>query len=260
MSWNKKKDVFGLFTGHGTTLDGGWDCGCVYGIYTEANLMQNITKEAVKILRASGIKVLSDSDKGNNANMVKTVAMANKEKCKYYMSVHCDYSGASAGVYPLYTSVEGKKLAVSVGKYVAKEMGMKYKGACKRTDLYELNATNMPACIFETGAIKADLKNLKAHKKYGESFAHGIMKFLGVEEEKTGLVLPKRGYYKIGDDGDGVRAVQQWLKDHKFGPDKVDGIYGVKTATAVRKFQKKYKLEQDGLFGPECLAKANTIS
>ena len=34
--------------GHGTSTDGSWDSGCVYGKYTEAGLMLKITKVAVK--------------------------------------------------------------------------------------------------------------------------------------------------------------------------------------------------------------------
>ena len=50
MTWDKKHDVFELVCGHGTSSDGSWDCGCVYGKYTEADLMLKITKEAVKYL------------------------------------------------------------------------------------------------------------------------------------------------------------------------------------------------------------------
>lgn len=181
MSWNKGKDVFYLACGHGTQTNGVWDSGCIYGDYTEAGLMLKITKYAAKILRNSGVRVMTDADTKNNKNMKACVAQANKAKCKYYMSIHCDYSKATAGVAPLYVSSSGKKMAVKIGKVVAKEMGMKWKGAFKRTDLYELNATNMTAVIFETGAIKADLKYLKQYKKYGRSLAKAICGFIGVK-------------------------------------------------------------------------------
>lgn len=181
MTWNKSKDVFALMVGHGRSLDGTWDCGCTYGKYTEAGLMLGIIKVAVKWLRKSGVKVITDADDANNRNMKASVAWANNKKAKYYMSVHCDYQKASAGVYPLYVSAKGKRMADKIGKRVAKSMGMKYKGACKRTDLYELNATNMPSVILETGSIKADLKYLKQYKKYGRALAKAICKYIGVE-------------------------------------------------------------------------------
>ena len=183
MTWNKKTDVFALMVGHGTQLNGVWDSGCTYGNYTEADLMLKIVKVAVKMLRLSGVRVITDADKGNNRNMKSSVSWANKTKgIKYYISLHCDYKLASAGVAPLFRTAKDKKMAVAIGKKVAKSMGMKWKGAFKRTDLYELNAPVMTKanCIFETGAIKADLKYLKDYKKYGKALAKAICSYIGV--------------------------------------------------------------------------------
>lgn len=96
--------------GHGVSLDGGWDPGCVYKSFTEAALMLKITKAAVKYLRKSGVTVISDSDHGNNKNMIEDVRWANNVGCKLYVSIHCDYSGAPKGVMPLYVSSSGKKI------------------------------------------------------------------------------------------------------------------------------------------------------
>lgn len=172
--------------GHGRLNAGGWDSGCVYGKYTEAGLMLPITKSAVKHLREQGITVLSDADMNNNKNMVADVDWANKEKVSIYVSIHCDYSGAPSGVMPLYVSSAGKKLATCLNTAIVKGMGMKSRGAQRRTDLYELNATDMPACILETGGIKADLSTLEKAEKYGECVARGICSYLGVTyKEKT---------------------------------------------------------------------------
>lgn len=178
MAWNKDKDVFALMVGHGKSLDGSWDSGCVYGSNTEAALMLPIVKAAVRYLRSKGIKVLTDADKNNNRNMTSCVKWANKKGAKLYMSVHCDYKLAPKGVAPLYVSSAGKKMAKYVGKYVAKDMGMKWRGAFKRVDLYELNATDCPAVIFETGAIKADLKSLKKADQYGKALGKAIYKYI----------------------------------------------------------------------------------
>ena len=181
MTWNKKKDVFALMCGHGKSINGSWDCGCVYGTHTEADLMLAITKVAVRYLRNSGVKVLTDADKNNNRNMISCVQWANIKNAKMYMSVHCDYKLATKGVMPLYVSGSGKKMAKAVGKSVAKDMDMKWKGLSKRPDLYELTQTDMPAVIFETGAIKADLKHLKKSEKYGKALAKAICKYIGVD-------------------------------------------------------------------------------
>lgn len=180
MKWNKS-DILALMVGHGRSLDGSWDSGCVYGNYTEAGLMLNIVKVAVKWLRKSGVKVITDSDDANNRNMKASVAWANSKGARLYMSVHCDWLKAPAGIYPQVRSAVGTDFGSEVGKSVAKTMGMKYRGTCKRLDLYELNATKMTACVFETGAIKADLKYLKDYKKYGKALAKGICKYIGVK-------------------------------------------------------------------------------
>lgn len=172
--------------GHGVSLDGSWDPGCVYRAggkqYTEAALMLKITKAAVKYLRKSGVTVISDSDHGNNKNMIEDVRWANRVGAALYVSVHCDYSGAPKGVMPLYVSGSGKKLAKCLKTNIKKDMGMKSRGVQKRTNLWELNGTDMPACILETGSIKDDLATLRDHPdKYGKAIAKGICKYMGVK-------------------------------------------------------------------------------
>ena len=170
-----------VMCGHGTQTNGKWDCGTTYAGYSEAALMLPITKAAVKYLRASGITVISDADTNNNKNMIRDVAWANKEKVQLYCSIHCDYSKAPSGVMPLYVSANGKKLATALNNAIKNGMPMKSRGVVKRTDLYELNATDAPACILETGSIKADLKILRDQPdKYGKLIAQGICNYLGI--------------------------------------------------------------------------------
>lgn len=169
-----------LMCGHGKSTDGSWDCGTSYGGNNEAALMLPITKAAVKYLRASGVTVITDADTNNNKNMIADVKWANKEKVSIYVSLHCDWYKAPSGTLPLYVSAKGKALATAINKAVMSGMSMKTRGVTKRTDLYELNYTDAPACIFETGSIKADIKKLKDSDKYGKCIAQGICNYLGV--------------------------------------------------------------------------------
>lgn len=181
MKWNKKTDSIYLAVGHGTQLNGVWDSGCAYSQYTEAALMLPIVKAAVKLLRKSGVKVYTDADKGNNINMTATCAAANQKKVTLYASVHNDYAGSKSGIMFYYGSAKGKAFGDTVCKYMAKIMGLKFKGGTKDTAKYEVGKPIMPSVILELGSIKEDISKLKQSKKYGRSLAKGICKYIGVE-------------------------------------------------------------------------------
>ena len=55
---------------------------------------------------------------------------------------------------------------------------------------------------------------------------------------------------KEGQSGAQVTQLQQQLKDAKYDPGNVDGIFGPKTVAAVKKFQTAMGIEVDGIVGP----------
>lgn len=82
-------------------------------------------------------------------------------------------------------------------------------------------------------------------------------KFKYIETEANKLLDGKcrvhaRGYYKKNDFGRGVKNIQRFLKDNGIYKGTVGGGYRNLTFRAVKKFQKKYGLEADGLWGPDC--------
>ncbi len=54
-----------------------------------------------------------------------------------------------------------------------------------------------------------------------------------------------------GSRGSDVNALQQWLADNGFDPGPIDGIFGPRTAAAVRAFQTEAGIQVDGIVGPE---------
>jgi len=54
--------------------------------------------------------------------------------------------------------------------------------------------------------------------------------------------------------GDDVMALQQRLLDLGFDPGRCDGIFGARTAGALREFQRNVGLTSDGIVGPTTLA------
>ena len=83
--------------------------------------------------------------------------------------------------------------------------------------------------LYADSAIAADGKTVEADK----------------EEDKDTTTLKK------GDEGDAVKKLQKRLKElGYYTPSVADGEYGTKTVEAVKAFQKKNGLSQDGIAGP----------
>jgi hypothetical protein len=74
-----------------------------------------------------------------------------------------------------------------------------------------------------------------------------------VPEQK--INLPSRGYIQKGDSGPSVKAIQRGLKELGYYKGKIGGHYKTLTRRAVMKFQKRYGLTADGLFGAKTLEK-----
>ena len=60
--------------------------------------------------------------------------------------------------------------------------------------------------------------------------------------------------YKQGSRGDAVKTIQKKLKNWGYYSGPVDGIYGDKTFSAVKSFQRKNNLQVDGIAGKSTLA------
>ncbi|MDD6483490.1 MAG: spore cortex-lytic enzyme [Clostridiales bacterium] len=65
---------------------------------------------------------------------------------------------------------------------------------------------------------------------------------------------------KIGSTGQEVINIQTRLKQWDYYKYNVDGIYGWRTAEAVKSFQRKHGLTADGICGPATLAKIGLSS
>ena len=70
--------------------------------------------------------------------------------------------------------------------------------------------------------------------------------------------LPKKAVKK-GSKGPDVKAVQKFLNWCIKAGLKADGICGKKTVSAIKKFQKRYKLKVNGIFGEACRKKAAAL-
>jgi len=71
------------------------------------------------------------------------------------------------------------------------------------------------------------------------------------------LELNTRNWLTRGDKGGQVSVLQQMLAKAGFDPGGVDGDFGPKTQSAVRRFQAARGLQVDGVVGPQTMAALN---
>lgn len=188
----------GIYCGHGTQTNGVWDSGATYNGEQEAKRMLPITEAFVKYAKINGFEVVTDVPK-NNINMIEQVKKSEKNDVDVHISIHCDWYKASSGSFGLYCkgSSKGKKLATCLNTYVKKLTGIRSKGVIARTDLYELNKTSMPACVFECGSIKADRyewDTAQEADEYGKALCMGLCKYFGktfIEKKATTTTTEK---------------------------------------------------------------------
>ena len=220
-----------------------------------------------------------------NQSITAKVNMANSMDADLALDIHFNAGGGDgAEVWASIAGGTGEELAKNILKRL-EEIGQNSRGVKKSTNASGadyfgfIRMTKMPGVIVECGFIDnpkdRELFDTDAElKKMGVAIAKGVVDTLeemgyknGSEaksEPKRGYAgtfptLPKRGYFANVDSGTQVKNLQRllnWAADTKLS---VDGSVGPKTIEAVKTFQKKYGLAQDGLFGKACLAKAKTI-
>ena len=253
-----------LAVGHGKSTDGRWDTGCVLGNVRECDLAFNIVGVATKILRQYGVDVRTDYDTGNDRNCTYTIRDANAWGADYYMSVHCDYDKAPSGTYPIIYpgSSSGMAFAQSVNKAYMARTGLGTRGILQRDDM-EVANTNMTACIFEAGSIKADLNILQNADLCGKALADGILNHFGIAHTIDGQVItpvastPTQTVSTTvssttfnGDVYD-TENIQYFLNLCNYGCPDIDGDYGPDTTRCVKIAQTAYKIAVDGEWGPD---------
>lgn len=263
-------DAF-IAQGHGIQTDGTPDCGCTYGNYTEADLMGPITQAFVARVRALGLSCDSDADTGNDRNITFCVRDANNAEASVYVSMHCDYDKAPSGTYPIVypDSAEGIRLAQCLDNAVRARINIGTRGILQRAD-YEVSKTNMPACIFETGSISADLAILRDQGlAYGDAAGYGIADYFGIAYGNVPTAPPSAGvdnpapttgtqadiHLESGDAGIVVGQLQRDLRamayeDANGNAITIDDDFGPATEYAVKRLQSVHRLEVDGIYGP----------
>lgn len=103
-----------------------------------------------------------------------------------------------------------------------------------------------------------EMKNSKANVRHDKLSArswtyYGIPEFVDYTPEEEDKVMIEMSVLRKGSKGAEVKTAQRLLKalGYSIGLSGVDGDYGAKTETAVKKFQAKKGLKQDGIIGKD---------
>lgn len=241
-----------LAVGHGVTTEGDWDPGCTDGGYAEADLMFNIAGFAVSKMRDNGLVVITDYDTNNDRNCTYTIRDANASGVDAYVSLHCDYYRAGSGTYPIVYpgSDAGTALASAINASVMLRIGIGTRGIIGRADM-ETENTDMPACIFETGSIRADIATLLDAQAYGFAVAYGILDYFGIAYDGTTTPVeptpaPTQPEASYAWD---TWNVQYFLNICNYGAPEIDGEWGPETEACVKMAEGAYQIAVDGLWG-----------
>lgn len=252
-----------------------YDCGAVkYEVERKLNIkISNYTKEYLLANYECLVKMADET-----VDSLKTIAkVANDWGADFVLSPHMN-AGGGDGYESLVFSTASKELAEIFNKHV-KAAGQNIRPIKYRSDLTLLKYTNAKAIICEGAFVdnKKDISDWNDNselKKLAKAYAEATAEYLKLPKKKKTATttsstssnkkkysgafpkLPKRGYFKFGDNSTQVKYLQKflnWFGDYKL---VVDGDIGSKTISAIKKYQKAVKLNPDGLFGKESLEKA----
>lgn len=78
--------------------------------------------------------------------------------------------------------------------------------------------------------------------------------------ERVGDIAGGTGLLRLGSRGEAVRDLQTRLRELGFDPGPIDGVFGPRTAAAVRAFQESVGIRPDAVVGPVTRSAMATIS
>lgn len=219
------------------------------GLYHFTYGLEDATKEAdffvkkVKELGYLGKAMLVIDYEGENAlkrgrNWVKKLCDRVTEKAGYEPIIYASYSIIQSQTlgslgYKIWCANYSKSYAVING-YNTSGCKLAYGSAL----LWQFTSK---------GRLKGYSNDLDLDVFFGSEA--DFKSYMKKKKERVYPELPKKGYFAKGDKGVNVARLQKLLNKAGFNCGEADGIFGDKTEAAVKKLQKKYKLDQTGRYG-----------
>lgn len=219
--------------------------------------------------------IRTDNNEGNvDESLSSRLARYKKEKVSAFVSIHHNAYGDN---WNNVTGVEifvdnnptskDMKLAEAIYERLVKYTGLKGRGI-KKCNFYVINQNSIPAVLVEGGFMSGrnDYKYItssKGQSAYAKAVAEGLIEFLKLKKkdlsaEEQNNFLPSRGYFKEGDVSVNIGKITAFM--HRVFPSYVEedvlgNVYSESFVEAVKEFQRRTKLKDDGYFGRLTLAK-----
>ena len=195
---------FCLDPGHG-----GSDPGAAKGSRKEKDDVLRLALKIKPILERQGHKVLLTRSTDKDITVAQRCALANREKCDYFLSLHRNSAAASAKGVEIWVYSQAYAKTVEQAKYILDQCvkvggtsrGVK-KGAVSYTDYGVNTQTDMPSALLEMLFISNPSDNKLFDEKldkYAEGIAKGLVEAMGEKwqemREETNGGKPKAGLY-----------------------------------------------------------------
>lgn len=190
-------------------------------------------------------------DQNERASLFNVLEAANWDWTKINKDVECDCSELIACCV---NCAVGKKV-ISSWVYTGNlDAALKTSGYFE-----EMTGTKYTAQSDYLG--KGDVLNAKSHHVIAVLENGPKFGVTSTSEGKSNVAEPT---LKKGSTGSQVKKLQKNLNTLKFTDEngkalEVDGDFGTHTREAVKKYQRKYKLEVDGVYGPKSYEKMKTL-
>lgn len=221
----------------------------------EVDEARRVVARTAELLNAAGIPTKTFNDdvsKSQNENLNRIVDYHNAQTRNFDISIHFNANVTTSkpmGTECLYVSQS--KVAEDVANSIADAGHLLDRGPKKRTDLFFLNNTEMPAILIEICFVDSEA-DADLYRTNFDAICRSIAKT--VSGQDIPLPTPKppgpgptpteRPLLKKGDTGEYVSELQKGL-----GVLPTDGDFGSITDTWVRAFQAACNLSVDGMVG-----------
>ncbi|MCY6485811.1 N-acetylmuramoyl-L-alanine amidase [Clostridium aestuarii] len=250
---------------------GGRDPGAVDNGLYEKYLTLDISLKQKKLFEKLGHQVKLSRNTDKYISLSERTREANRWGADIFISNHINAGGGNGTeVWHSINGGKGKQYATNIEKNLSKifkSRGIKSRRGRYGDYLYVIRATNMPAVLNEFGFIDniSDAKKLKREdikQKCAEAVVYGILgQRIPNDEQTISKVVPKVAP-KVAPNlqrllryslpmlrGEDVKLLQKKLNQLGFNTGVADGVFGRKTESAVKEYQKDNRLVIDGIVG-----------